>query len=278
MRKKRELIHFEQISGIETLGKIRYLESQPPIPPHTHKNCFELTYHVAGEQIYWLNQQKYTISGGDIFLTFPNEEHSSGSTMEDKSYFYYLIFSLDSEFLNWRMESVLSLHKNLLHWPHRKVKADKSFHSILDKIIALHNDKNPIAYEESCALFTAFFVRLLQCGERPSPSKYKDMEELSLEIRNNPFEKYSISKLSAKVNLSNSRFQQKFKEYAGISPMEFVIRAKLETAKTLLFINPSITQTALELGFSSSQHFAESFRRYNGCSPSDFLKKYRQKN
>ena len=72
----------------------------------------------------------------------------------------------------------------------------------------------------------------------------------------------------ALVNLSESRFKQKFKQATGIPPAEFTVREKIRESQTLLK-DPArtVTSIAMELGFSSSQHFSVLFRKYTGLSP-----------
>ncbi|NLW86704.1 MAG: helix-turn-helix transcriptional regulator [Planctomycetes bacterium] len=59
-----------------------------------------------------------------------------------------------------------------------------------------------------------------------------------------------------------------FRRHFGLSPKEFQMQARIDHAKHLLTQTAmSVTDVSLELGFSSSQHFATSFRSATGCSP-----------
>jgi AraC-like DNA-binding protein len=60
----------------------------------------------------------------------------------------------------------------------------------------------------------------------------------------------------------------------GIAPHEFILRCKVETAKKFLRDqNRNVTDTAMELGFSSSQYFATVFKRFTQQTPLEFCTK-----
>jgi len=59
----------------------------------------------------------------------------------------------------------------------------------------------------------------------------------------------------------------------GVPPGEYILRQKIKKAEQeLTGSERDITEIAYDLEFSSSQYFATVFRRYAGCSPSDFRK------
>lgn len=274
MKNKKELLTLDSIPGIVTLGRVKYNISQSPIPPHTHESYFEITYHITGKQTYTLQEKDYLIRGGDIFLSYPHEVHGSGHNHEDKSTFYYVIFSLDGPFLNLSKETTLYLKKSLYELKHRHFKGNKQFKHIFDQIIDLEHSYHPLAKPMICSLFTLFFFKLLECAQQKQHLLYHDMELTIAKIKENPMQRYTIAELAIASNLSPSRFQQKFREYAGVPPMEFVMREKIEYAKHLLnHTHKPITEIALELGFSSSQHFASTFRKYQFLSPRDYRKR-----
>ena len=61
-----------------------------------------------------------------------------------------------------------------------------------------------------------------------------------------------------------------FKRTTGQTPHEFLVTCRIRKAMDILAKDPSvrITSLALDLGFSSSQHFAARFRRETGRTPS----------
>jgi transcriptional regulator GlxA family with amidase domain len=90
-------------------------------------------------------------------------------------------------------------------------------------------------------------------------------------VTQHPGEAYSVDELAARVYLSRSQFNRKFKQYTGFSPHDYVIREKISAAKAMMMEGQrSMVKISIDLGFSSSQHFATVFRKYTGQSPGSY--------
>ncbi|MFI9212558.1 helix-turn-helix domain-containing protein [Streptomyces sp. NPDC053253] len=83
-------------------------------------------------------------------------------------------------------------------------------------------------------------------------------------------EPVDVARLTRISALSTSRFYDLFTTQVGTSPKDYVLRRKTEVARDWLLADPAVTVTevAHALSFSTSQHFATVFRRYQGTSPS----------
>ena len=68
---------------------------------------------------------------------------------------------------------------------------------------------------------------------------------------------------------STSRFKVRFKEQVGLPPAEYAIRRKVERAREWLKQGKSVTDVAFDLGFSTSQYFAITFKRITNQRPRD---------
>ncbi len=105
--------------------------------------------------------------------------------------------------------------------------------------------------------------------DKEIPKEYsKRMNEVINFILINLKEDLPLEKLAAVANYSPFHFQKIFKQVTGESPTQFIIRSRLETAAHVLIMHDhkSITEVALENGFSSPANFARSFKDYFGFS------------
>ena len=82
----------------------------------------------------------------------------------------------------------------------------------------------------------------------------------------------SLEEIAQIAHFSKFHFHRIFKVFAGETVADFTRRIRLEKAASLLYFNPdkSITDIALQYGFSSSQNFAKQFNRSFGMPPSCF--------
>ncbi|MDA8212033.1 MAG: AraC family transcriptional regulator [Clostridia bacterium] len=90
-------------------------------------------------------------------------------------------------------------------------------------------------------------------------------------------EKLTLTALAQIAKMSESHFIRIFKKETGLSPMEFLIRVRIDKAKKLLRSGTkNITEVSLQCGFSSTSHFSSSFTKHTGITPSDYQNSYAQ--
>ncbi|MGY4664181.1 AraC-like DNA-binding protein [Pseudomonas chlororaphis] len=76
-----------------------------------------------------------------------------------------------------------------------------------------------------------------------------------------------ISEVAEQCNLSRSHFSRAFKKITGHSPQGWLMRMKIEKAKSLLVTAMAITEIAYECGFGDHSHFTRTFTRLEGVTP-----------
>jgi len=80
-----------------------------------------------------------------------------------------------------------------------------------------------------------------------------------------------LTKLSTLVHMSPYHFARLFKQGAGVTPRQFVIRRRIEAAKILLTAqHRPIGDVALQVGFTSQSYFTTTFRRVTGVTPGHY--------
>ena len=87
-------------------------------------------------------------------------------------------------------------------------------------------------------------------------------------IRSVSSERLSCKTVADAVCLSQSRFSHLFKEQVGMTFAAYLIYQRIMYVYAQMFRGKTITEAALEAGFSSSAHFADVNRRVFGLSAS----------
>jgi AraC-like DNA-binding protein len=80
----------------------------------------------------------------------------------------------------------------------------------------------------------------------------------------------SVRDVAARVRLSTFHFIRVFGALYGDTPHRFRTRVRVDRARDLLARGSSVTDTCLEVGFSSVGSFSSLFTRWAGVSPSAF--------
>src|SRR5213592_610617 len=80
-----------------------------------------------------------------------------------------------------------------------------------------------------------------------------------------------LAELSGVVHMSPYHFARLFKRSTGVSPHRFLIRQRIDEARTLLAAQTvPIAEIARSVGFRTPSHFATTFRRFTGMTPSAY--------
>jgi AraC family transcriptional regulator len=81
----------------------------------------------------------------------------------------------------------------------------------------------------------------------------------------------SLDQLATVAGMSPHYFSEMFRHSTGHSPYQYVLLQRIERAKEKLrFRDCSILTAGVEVGFTNPSHFARTFRRIVGTSPSKF--------
>ena len=81
----------------------------------------------------------------------------------------------------------------------------------------------------------------------------------------------SLTQLATVAGMSTHYFAELFRQSTGNPPYRYVLFRKIERAKqSLRHAEHSVLDAALDAGFQNPSHFARTFRRFVGVSPSQF--------
>lgn len=265
------------VPGLDYFGYAKFHRAADPLPTHFHENCLEFVFVLKGQQIYHIGETIYPTTGGEAFLSYLEQPHSSDGNGQGVGEFYWMQLNLS------KPESFLGLN--------RELSLD-----LTDKLRAIGQHVFPFQpAKEIKLLLGEAFSEFLEFGTTPLAISYltlllqlmlSNMQEDRLEKnRFSELEKYisahltetiRIEDLSAACHLSPSTLQHRFKDYFGRTPAEYVNYRKIQRAKELLLEGKTITETAMLLDFNTSDYFSTVFRKFNGISPSAWLFKKRQ--
>ena len=94
-------------------------------------------------------------------------------------------------------------------------------------------------------------------------------------IENNLHEKISVEHLSSRLAVGRRNFDRRFIKATGNTPVEYVQRVKIESAKKAMEgSRKTINEIMYEVGYSDVKAFREVFRKITGMSPLAYRARY----
>jgi len=257
------------------MGYVRFYDATEPMVTEVHEHAYELTFVYSGHVYMNVGGNDYSLFGGNILCVAPNTSHDTGSFIQNKAIIYYIHLHPEAKSGNYGMNvaEVAELNRGLKKCANKNFVLSPKGCSYL--LSLFEENTEPLSSAVARAKLVLFLREvLLAQTAQTSAAIPEDILQIVHYIRSNPEKMHSVAELASMVFLSLPRFKQKFKEFVGIPPAEFILRAKLDKAMNLLTENNTrITEVALALGFSTSQHFSVVFKRYFSISPTEFQKR-----
>ncbi|MES2772784.1 MAG: AraC family transcriptional regulator [Bacteroidota bacterium] len=107
---------------------------------------------------------------------------------------------------------------------------------------------------------------------RDFPKTFMILEQ---SLRQNLSHPWTVEEMASLVGLGTTLFNERVKAYSGFSPLNYLINIRIsEAIKLLKKAGCSVTDIALDTGFYSSQHFATTFKKLTGFTPSEYKKNH----
>lgn len=256
------------------------------LPPHRHPT-FELCYIVSG-RAHWRNPDgEYHLGAGDLYLTLPGEEHDGVADERDPQHNFAIGFDLrlasprlgDPDRAWSEIASVDQLLPRLRAIPggHGTARIWMSLRQELERMPEPGDPQRPLAVAMVQALLVELAVTVTRLGiaavHATGPAVASaSMAQVCARLREQLADPPTLAEMASWIGLSPGHFAVVFKRAYQCTPHEYLTNARLAAAEARLRAEPQvpITTIALDLGFCSSQYFAEVFRRRRGISPSQW--------
>ena len=252
---------------------------------HSHP-FVEVAIVLKGTGTYTINAEEYPIAPGDLFFFGNNTIHyitnATSSlellTLQFSTSFLVDITPMQSISPNWRLfASPISMYIS---------NGDAApFHHIMQEIQANLENKplNHIAYINSLVVIMA--ISLLRFASTNNinlvPAKCNTSMLAALTyIDNNISQHVTLQDVAAAAMLSPSYFSSSFKRYTGYSLIDYTNARRIRLASKLLLNdqNASISEIAMRVGFNNMSNFNRTFRKYIGCTPSEYIAESQKRN
>ncbi|MCA9999274.1 MAG: AraC family transcriptional regulator [Anaerolineales bacterium] len=255
------------VPALKAIGQSRQVEAREGMLPH-HELYYEFHLVLDGAVTWWVEDEIYPLQPGSVFVTKPGETHGSVENLVQPSQLTWL--QVDAMVLpDSSMQAELAALQQRT-W----LGANDLVGQVQQLLVEIRQPQpdSPRLVRAHLQLFLAQLLR--QYGQRRDEPHFPPQFEalmVFIEARLTAVPPLTIDDLCQQASLSRSRIFQLFEQHVGQSPISYINSRRIEKAKQMLRTSGKIvTDIGLELGYSSSQHFATAFKRITGLTPSDY--------
>lgn len=153
-----------------------------------------------------------------------------------------------------------------------KMDAGKIIKEILSEI----GDRD-IGYETKVNLLIDCLLISIPRNLTRQNSRKPDFTEVFMQLeeklREDLSHQWTLEEMASIAGMGTTVFNEKVRSFSGFTPINYLINIRIsEAIKRLKQPGATVTEIALETGFYSSQHFATTFKKLTGYTPSQFKK------
>lgn len=242
------------------------------IDSHTNDGD-EIYLQTRGSSQWQVGRKNYTVCEGGYYFIPQGQRHRIEKFTGHNIHFFYVV--LKPGFLK-----NLGLSKAESAWPDQSMFSAEglamrpSFEGLIREITT-ETAWQANALRAHLITLCVELIRLqrFSCSKHGKPKVHRAAHRARELIEAKPGIDWTIDSLSSVVCLSEGHLLQVFRESFGMTPRQFLIQQRVLRAQYLLHhSNRSITDIAIELGFSSSQHLATCFKKHTGHTPTYYRK------
>lgn len=241
---------------------------------HIHEE-FALGVMEQGVQKFHCRGEARYATAGSLISVNPDEIHDGMSA--DQSEFQYKILYLPIELLqNIGNEMVTP---RAFHAFKNPVTNDPEVAARLSSLFTLLEAESAELLEMQTLLFGLLALMLERHGtERKTLSTTKSartpVQRACAFIEDMVREEISLDDIAAAAGLSRYHFLRLFRDEKGISPWSYLLQKRLQLARSSIRLGASLSEAALEAGFSDQSHMSRRFKATYGITPGQYRQAY----
>ena len=232
-----------------------------PFPYFRRQNFCTLHFVLAGKGRLQTGGKEYVLRENDVF--FLDDKTTFMYVPEKRDPWEYVWFSFDGPDAAPLAEATGFSDEQ----PARRCLAPWKVRAELSEILRPQDRKNLSIFRAMSALYAVFDSVATQPAEKPAGQEYAEHAKLYIEEKFfDPA--FRVEMLCGKLHLSHAQLCRIFAKYAGMTPVAYLVKRRLERAEQLLRTTAlQVREIACMSGFDDADYFTKSFKKSYGTTP-----------
>lgn len=225
-----------------------------------------LHFVIEGEGVLTINDKKYPVKAGQVFLIPPNQETSHTADIKNPWKYFWIGFEGNQSKALLEMCG-FSDCKYVV--PFDDISLIRQTVSRLNKV-----KSNQVSYEYLIlgCLYEVFAIMFFNSKKKAKGSEQKVyIDNAKAYMKVNLDKNISVTDVAKHIGFDRSYFARIFKKYTGKSPKTYLQELRLSYSLVLLTqTDLSLKQISLNCGFNDYSHFYNTFCKVNKITPTDY--------
>lgn len=231
----------------------------------------EIGFLEHGSVEWWDGQELDEAGPGSVLIDHPGDWQGGASAIVHPCTRYWLRFDFPERagLPGLSASTTLSIKKSYETMARRHFPGSPVVRDLFQQLLIQQRDPDAFSEDFGRALFHQILISVLRDYERNRQRNVSSVIHKALDyFAANIGSDIRMGEVSALVELSTGYFHDVFLRETGFTPARYHLRLRIAAAKqSLIVTDRSITDIAIDLGFSSSQYFATTFRKIVGLTP-----------
>lgn len=254
---------------------------------HSHNDWTEITVVLSGKTTYRVEDVTFTMEAGDILVCNPGVMHQNILRPDEQPSVQFFSGITDFHFKGY--DPNIFPTRNGSYVLRLSSEAKREVQRLCYEVQAEQEAGKPGKYFVLKAyLMQVMLIMVRETMECPRNAyngynfetygKSYAVKRIINFMSENFEKKISLDQIAHNMYLSPVYVSKIFKEETGESPINYLIKIRLEKAKAILERGDggSIKNIANEVGYDDVYHFSKLFKKYYGVSPLNYKKNYDQ--
>ncbi|SDC16025.1 AraC-type DNA-binding protein [Paenibacillus sp. UNCCL117] len=226
---------------------------------------------VAGQGVFRCRNTDYRLGPGHSFVIFPGE--LVRYDCEDGNPWKYRW----AAFKGARAEELLAVCGLTRNAPtalaERPRRMNALYHKLEQSLRGEGQLRKELAAGGVLRLILAEYSTASAVGEvskEDSPVIERQIEQAIRWLTLQYYQPISIEEMAKSLGYHRTHLSKMFKQHTGLSPMQYLLKVRMERAKLLLQESLTVEQVASSIGFADPLYFSKQFKKCYGLTPSEY--------